>query len=71
MEKPLMRSLKDSRSGISQTTVFLHILLSFSLIVGGRRRVENREGRVVWRKRVKINVSIFFGEMSKWHKRKS
>ena len=71
MEKPLMRSLKDSRSGISQTTVFWHILLSFSLFVGGRRRVENREGRAVWRKCVKINVSLFFGEMSKWHKRKS
>src|SRR6185312_8757146 len=33
--------------GILQSTVCWHILLSFYLIVGGWRRVENREGRVV------------------------
>ena len=37
-------SPNEVTSRLPESTVFWHILLSFSLIVGGQRRVESRKG---------------------------
>jgi hypothetical protein len=58
-----MKNDEATRSFSTGWTVFWHVLLSFSLIVGGRKGMESRKGRVVSENMSKSMPQISSGVM--------